>query len=333
MHYSLEFSCILCAETTTPVIVQASVKGDSNGRLTVVRCPCCGHIQLNPPAYSLDHYNEDKQVDFIVHDYGTPIEKIVEHSWIDAGRRLDRFSDKGINLDKISANKSFRVLDIGGGYGFFGSEVKRKYPYFEVKVLEPSSKRASMGKNYLKAQEKSHPTPEFITELLNSHFVAEHRGSYDLVTMWHVLEHVPNPVDFLQLACQLVKPSTGLVCVEVPNIADELMVLSPAFRDRNYMVEHISYFNRFSLETVAYKASPKAKVEIYGYQRYGIFNYFHWIHFNKPQGANPDLFEGKDRWWLEGTWRSAREQAMTSDTLFMIMHISYSDSWTGDVRP
>jgi 2-polyprenyl-3-methyl-5-hydroxy-6-metoxy-1,4-benzoquinol methylase len=320
MTHHLNFSCALCNETSTPTIIQTAVKGDANGVLKVVRCPSCGHLQLNPPTYSLDYYNEDEQVNFVVHDYGTPIEKIVEHSWIDASRRLDRFAEKGIDLAKIAENKSLRVLDIGGGYGFFGSEVKRRYPNFDVKVLEPSSKRASIGQDYLTAEGASHPVPEFVTELINDDFVAKQGGSYDLVTIWHVLEHVPNPVDFLRLACKLVKPSTGIVCVEVPNAADELMALSPAFRDRNYMIEHISYFNRFSLETVARKADSSAKIEVYGYQRYGIFNYFHWIYFNKPQGANPDLFEGKDRWWLESTWRSAREQAMTSDALFMLIH-------------
>ena len=137
MQESLDFMCVLCGETSLPSIVQNTVKGDLNERLCVVRCPTCGHLQLNPPTYSIDYYNEDEQVNFVVHDYGTPIEKIVEHSWIDAKRRLNRFADKGIKLDNAS---SASILDIGGGYGFFGSEVKRQYPNFKVTVLEPSAK-------------------------------------------------------------------------------------------------------------------------------------------------------------------------------------------------
>lgn len=44
------------------------------------------------------------------------------------------------------------------------------------------------------------------------------------------------------------------------------------------------------------------------------------FHGNKSQGANPDLFEGNDRWWLEASWRATREAAMTSDALFMSLH-------------
>lgn len=314
--FGSNFKCVLCTDDSKPSLIQENVKGDQNGVLKVVRCSTCGHSQLNPPSYSIDHYKEDGQVNFVVHDYGTPIEKIVEHSWIEAARRVKRFSERGISLEPRSPNKPLRVLDIGGGYGFFASELKRQFPDMQVQVMEPSTKRAELGRDYLTTRGETHPVPEFVVEPLGDEFVARHRGSYDIVTMWHVLEHVTNPVEFLKLASELTSPE-GVVCVEVPNVQDELMQLSPAFRDRNYMIEHISYFSRHTLETVARKAVPESEVSIGGYQRYGIFNYFHWIHFNKPQGANPDLFEGKDRWWLEASWRATREETLTSDALFM----------------
>jgi 2-polyprenyl-3-methyl-5-hydroxy-6-metoxy-1,4-benzoquinol methylase len=311
-----KFACLICASQSAPASVHDQIKGDQHGKLRVVRCSSCGHCQLNPPNYSIDHYKEDGQVNFVVHDYGTPLEKIVEHSWIEATRRVNRFAEKDISFD----GKPLRVLDIGGGYGFFGSELKRFYPNTDVKVMEPSGKRAEMGRAYMAKQVNAVPVPEFIVEPLNQDFVAQYRGSFDIVTLWHVLEHVPNPVEFLSLATELVSPVNGIVCVEVPNLNDELMQLSHGFRDRNYMMEHISYFSPHTLEGVARLALPSSKVVISGYQRYGIFNYFHWIHFNKPQGANPDLFEGKDRWYLEASWRAAREAAMTSDALFMSMY-------------
>ena len=316
---STQFGCVLCTSELPPGPVQDRVKGDAHNMLKVVRCAVCGHCQLNPPTYSIDHYKEDGQVNFVVHDYGTPIEKIVEHSWIEAARRVKRFAERGISLQSRSPDRPLRVLDIGGGYGFFASELKRQFPDIEVQVMEPSLKRAELGRGYLAARGQAHPLPGFVVEPLGEEFVEQHAGSYDIVTMWHVLEHVSNPVEFLHWATQLVTPASGVVCVEVPNVQDELMQLSTAFRDRNYMIEHISYFSRHTLQTTAQRAAPRAEVEVHGYQRYGIFNYFHWIHFNKPQGANPDLIEGPDRWWLEAGWRTAREAARTSDALFMVI--------------
>ena len=313
--------CILCGARHSLLNVELTVKGDSDGCLSVVRCAVCGHFQLNPPTFSIEHYNQDGQVSFVVHDYGTPLEKLVEHSWIEAGRRVRRFEERGISLAGLAGSRPLRVLDIGGGYGFFAAELMGQFPGARVGVMEPSPMRAARGLEYLAARGGSHPVPEFLVEPLNENFVARQRGTYDLVTLWHVLEHVTNPVEFLAWATGLVRPDGGIVCVEVPNVDDELMRLSSAFRARNFMIEHISYFSHHTLESVARRAAPEAEVTVQGYQRYGIFNYFHWIHFNKPQGANPDLFEGEDRWWLERTWRSAREEAMTSDALFMIIRV------------
>ena len=313
------FHCIICESENEPTLVQETVKGDQKNILRAVRCITCNHIQLNPPNYSIDHYMEDGQVNYVVHDYGTPIEKIVEHSWIEAVRRVKRFSQQNISLS--CPGKPFRILDIGGGYGFFASELMRQFPEIEVDVMEPSAKRAELGRNYLISQGVGvNPLPNFIVEPLGVEFSQKYYGSYDMVTMWHVLEHVSTPVTFLKWAFDLVSSDGGILCIEVPNVRDELMLLSSAFRDRNYMIEHISYFSSHILENVAKKVAPNLKVSIRGYQRYGIFNYFHWIHFNEPQGGNPDLFEGKDRWWLEASWRAAREEAMTSDALFMSLH-------------
>ena len=72
------------------------------------------------------------------------------------------------------------------------------------------------------------------------------------------------------------------------------------------------------LQRIARRLFTGAAVAVTGYQRYGIFNYFHWIEHNAPQGARPDMWE-RDRWWLETSWRTARETARTSDALLLVV--------------
>ncbi len=310
------FRCLLCGNTQPPGMVCDTVKHDPKGQLRAVECGACGHVQLSPPDYHLDFYEDDGQVSAVVKDYGTPMEKIFEHSWIEARRRTDRLAEYGIDLDSKGATRP-RVLDVGGGYGFFGSHIKQSIPDADVTVMEPSRTRADMGKHAIAKRYGADAVPAFDVAELDEDFANEHAGAFDLVTLWHVLEHLPAPADLLRLCMRLLKPSCGCVCVEVPNHKDDLLGLSPAYRERHYMSEHISYFDPSGLKRLARQAAPGADISVHGYQRYGIFNYFHWIHFNAPQGADPDLFPGKDRMWLESSWRTTKEAACMSDALFM----------------
>lgn len=307
-----DFSCILCGGAAGRLVTD-TVLGDRNGALKVVECGVCTHVQLSPPSYSLDFYREDGQVNFIVHNFGTPLEKLVEHSWIEARRRVNRLTEKGLSLP---SGGSFRAIDVGGGYGFFGAELKTRYPDADVWVLEPSIGRAEAGEAYLTGRQPPVAKPVFVTRMLDDDFVDAHRGTFDLVTLWHVLEHVTDPVSLVRNAAALLRPG-GALCIEVPNLDDELKSYSSKFRERCYIMEHVSYFSVRMLESVVRRAAPFEQVNTHGYQRYGIYNYFHWIAFNAPQGADPDLFSGEDRWWLEASWRAVRESSRTSDALYL----------------
>jgi 2-polyprenyl-3-methyl-5-hydroxy-6-metoxy-1,4-benzoquinol methylase len=317
------FRCVLCDSDDRPALVQAEIAGDADGRLRAVRCLACSHVQLSPPSYDLDLYQQDGQVAFVIGQYGTPIETVFEHSMIEANRRAARFAQCGEPL--VRDGRQARLLDIGGGYGFFGSAMTRLRPDVDTLVLEPSASRVATGRrHFAERADPAFPTPAFEVGLLDDAFVERHRARYDAVTLWHVLEHVEDPIALMRRAGALLGPG-GSLWIEVPNLDDDLNGLSPAYRQRNHMREHISYFSAAVLERTARRLFPDASVEVLGYQRYGIFNYFHWIHFNAPQGARPDMW-ARDRWWLETTWRTAREAARTSDALLLIVRF-------GETRP
>lgn len=308
------FHCVLCTAGSNCRVFPDVVKGDVESSFSIVCCSTCGHVQLFPPENDLAFYEEDGQTKNVIKHYGTPFEKLLEHSWIEARRRVERFDRYHIGLTQKGVAAGYKVLDVGGGYMFFASELASKWGFAEIVVLEPSEYRSKIGKDRLKEHGKI--VPEFQNALLDEDFCKQHSGSYDLVTMWHVLEHVKDPVELLENAYHLLKPG-GALCVEVPNLSDELMTRSDAFRARSFMVEHISYFSPHTLTLAASNAAAGAEVVVDGYQRYGILNYMNWVFQNAPQGENPDLFEGKDRIWVEEIWRKQRELNCTSDALFM----------------
>lgn len=105
-------------------------------------------------------------------------------------------------LDWIESEKSTRgrILDIGAGTGDFLLAARRRG--WEVFGAEPNNDARELAlKKGVELEERT------------SIFPAQH---FDVITMWHVLEHVPDlRVQILELE-RLLKPN-GLLVVAVPN--------------------------------------------------------------------------------------------------------------------
>lgn len=223
------FQCLLCANDGAPGIVQSEVTGDPNGMLRAVQCLSCSHVQLSPPSYDLD-YRDDGQVNFVTSHYGTPIETLLEHSAIEARRRLARFAISGEPLVRGDGRR-VRLLDIGGGYGFFGLAVTRAARRSKRR-LEPSAEgRAETGRrHFAERADPAFPAPSFAIGLLDDAFLERHGRRFDIVTLWHVLEHVADPLTLMADALRARPPGRRGLWIEVPNVDDELAGLSPAYR-------------------------------------------------------------------------------------------------------
>lgn len=288
------------------------VRGDKSGSLKVVDCVACGHRQLSRPVYELALYEQDLQVFSSIKECGTPFQRFVEHSWLQARRRVRRVMADGLLPQKD--NTRVDCLDVGGGYGFFSHLLKQVVPYANMDVLDPSQGRIDAGKALIEEYDDAPCYNRYVNAVLDESYVKAKDTTYDLVTLWHVAEHVPDPIQLVANAWQMVKPG-GWLSLEVPNANDELLVLSEAFANYSYMIEHLSYFTPKKLKQLVELGAGKVPDTLYGYQRYGIFNYMHWIHANAPLGNDPDFFSGEDRWWLEKNWRETREKALTTDAL------------------
>jgi 2-polyprenyl-3-methyl-5-hydroxy-6-metoxy-1,4-benzoquinol methylase len=99
-----------------------------------------------------------------------------------------------------SESKKGKILDIGAGVGDFLSVAKKDG--WEVIGIEPSEKAKTIAKS------KGVPFVESLSELENN--------SFDIITMWHVLEHVPDIENQIKELKRLIKPS-GTLIIAVPN--------------------------------------------------------------------------------------------------------------------
>ena len=102
-------------------------------------------------------------------------------------------------INSCSPNKG-KLLDIGAGTGDFLLTAKEK-GWITIGI-EPSEKAKAIAVK--KGVEFSSSTEE-----LESH-------TFDVITMWHVLEHVPNLENQIKELKRLVKPN-GTIIIAVPN--------------------------------------------------------------------------------------------------------------------
>lgn len=93
-----------------------------------------------------------------------------------------------------------RILDIGAGVGDFLSVCKNDG--WETVGIEPSEKAKTIAKG------KGVTFVEHLSEL------EDH--SFDIITMWHVLEHVPDLENQIKELKRLIKPN-GTIIIAVPN--------------------------------------------------------------------------------------------------------------------
>ncbi|MEO7977869.1 class I SAM-dependent methyltransferase [Flavobacterium sp.] len=105
-----------------------------------------------------------------------------------------------LNLINSEQPQKGKILDIGAGTGDF--LLKAKNNGWETVGVEPSERAKNI------AIQKGISFVEAINVLENN--------SFDLITMWHVLEHVPNLELQIQELKRLLKP-TGTLIVAVPN--------------------------------------------------------------------------------------------------------------------
>jgi len=127
--------------------------------------------------------------------------------------------------------KDRKVLDVGCGYGHILYVLKNKYGA-NVLGIEPSRETAKIG-------EEAYGIP--IKPIVLDEFISD--SEFDIILCNHTLEHVDDPVPFLERINNLVKDD-GIFYVEVPNILEPTGGFS---LEKFLYSEHLQTFSTYSL--------------------------------------------------------------------------------------
>ena len=154
----------------------------------IYRCTVCGCIMADN-TFVHDQYESD--------DYYTLMRKTresVDHEW--------GFRWRYILGEVVRHTRPTTLLDVGAGNGYFVALAREEFG-LEASGLEISEKEIAFAKQVLGV------------ELCNED-VARHKGTYDIVTAFNVLEHVADPVGFMGALVAHLEP-TGLLLLTTPN--------------------------------------------------------------------------------------------------------------------
>lgn len=148
------------------------------------------------------------------------------------------FSDVSNSLTELLGNRN-ALLDIGCGLGDFIYFLKENS--WETTGIEPSKELAAIASSRgLKVHNLT----------LEEYLIKENPEKFDVITLMNVLEHVPNPSEFI-LNCKKLLKKDGVMVVKVPNDFSETQkFVVEKLGVKEYWVavpDHINYFNSSTL--------------------------------------------------------------------------------------
>jgi 2-polyprenyl-3-methyl-5-hydroxy-6-metoxy-1,4-benzoquinol methylase len=151
----------------------------------------------------------------------------------------------------LAGKNDLKALDIGSGFGFFSKAAA--LAGFEVMAVNP-------GKWENEVFEKINgfsPLPYFFDE------VDFKKEKFDLIILSQVLEHIEEPLAFLQKIKSLLSPS-GIIAIAVPNV-DSILVKLLKAKDNGclWVPEHLTYFSAKGLATLLSRAGFAVKSHMY----------------------------------------------------------------------
>jgi 2-polyprenyl-3-methyl-5-hydroxy-6-metoxy-1,4-benzoquinol methylase len=224
-------SCILCGARQRSICFR-------EGRFEVVRCSGCSLVYVTPRLkveYLTDVYDKDYWKSSSPKDRGYA-------DYVGAQSLYLRTYRKRFRLVRRFAPEPGRALDIGCAAGFF------------LKVLSDHGWQVAgveLSPEIARHAREAYGFDAIHTGVLET--ASFDPASFDLITCWDVVEHVPDPVGLLCKASSLLKPG-GHVIIETQNVESWFAnLLGPRWQHYKHL-EHLYHFSPATIRLLLQKA-------------------------------------------------------------------------------
>jgi SAM-dependent methyltransferase len=228
----IEVACPVCGGNRYSVYLQATLGAEPpvfgykwtpevRRSYRMVRCEACGHVRASPRlAEMYRHYVDNVDPTYLANQ---PLRLATARKVL---RRIRQFVPSG------------RLLDVGCATGDF---VRAAGEWYEAEGLELS---AWAREHALAAGLRVRP------KLLAD--IEHERGTYDVVTLWGVIEHLEDPLSEMRRVAAILKPG-GVVCLWTGDV-DTLLARALGSRWWYVMGQHVQLFSRASLDQLLRRA-------------------------------------------------------------------------------
>jgi hypothetical protein len=236
-------------------------------------------------------------------DYSKYIPRVTKFGLQDYKRSLHLHERRFNKIKHHLANGQQSLLEIGAGDGLFLKTVRENKPGLHLTAMDKD-------RNSLPSRAKnSDENYDSLEELIGNN------RRYDLICLFHVMEHIEAPLEFLE-AVKALMSADSILIIEVPSLFDPLLSIysCEAFSEFYFSRQHPYVFSPPSLQRLMEQGGFQSD-ELISFQRYGLENHLNWLNNGQPGGHElyRQLFSG-----LESDYIAALEKNGKTDTVMWI---------------
>ena len=230
-----------------------------------VKCESSGVIFLNKSAHSFDYYESKSDTPYWNE---SNYKRAKYFNYRDDLRRANR-------IRELVVNKKY--CDFGTGAGGILSLISEVANETVGVELQETARSFVESEGFVCKKD-----------------IKEFDQKFDLITLFHVLEHLSDPINILS-DIKSKMSDKGKIIIEVPHANDILLNLYQSENFKNFTLwsEHLILHTRVSLRKFL-EVSGYKNIVIEGFQRYPLSNHLHWLVKGKPGGHEQWDFLNQD---------------------------------------
>ena len=252
IHYN---SCPVCGANTISQVLSVKDFTASQEVFPILECAMCTlrFTQDVPAQEEISRYYRSD--DYISH---TNTSKGIINSLYQVVRKRTMMGKRKL-VQQFTGIEKGKILDVGSGIGTFAHEMQTAG--WDVTGLEPDEGARAVAQKQYGLQLQGVES-----------FYQFGAGTFDAITLWHVLEHVHDLHPYVQQLKNIIK-NTGKIFIAVPNYTSTDAAVYKEFWAAYDVPRHLYHFSPRAINVLMEKNG--LNVEAYKPMWYDSFLYFH----------------------------------------------------------